>query len=154
MNWPYLHLVSTHFPIVLTVVGAVAALLSVAIRYRGAWLFTFAVLTLAGATAVPVFLSGNQAEEVVENRAAVVRQALETHEEGGEAAVWIFGAMGLLAAAAWWKTRRERLAPAWLRGIVVLAALAGAAAAGYTGWSGGKISHAADEPRGLAGMQR
>jgi hypothetical protein len=48
MNWPYLHTIINHFPIILTVVGSAALVLAFLIGRRARWLYALATLTLAG----------------------------------------------------------------------------------------------------------
>ena len=48
MNWPYVHTLINHFPIILSVVGTGVVLLALIVRRRGLWLYALATLTLAG----------------------------------------------------------------------------------------------------------
>src|SRR5690242_16627936 len=47
MNWPYVHTLINHFPIILVVMGAAAAVTALVLRRRGIWLYSVASLTLA-----------------------------------------------------------------------------------------------------------
>ncbi|MBI4501097.1 MAG: hypothetical protein HY700_08050 [Gemmatimonadetes bacterium] len=147
MSWPYLHLVTNHFPIILAVTGTIAALAALVLRHRTIWIYAVATLSFAGLASAPAFLSGNQAEEVMEDRPGIGKQALDSHEEAGEAALWVMLAMSGVAAAAWWRILREERrgpSPAWIRPIVLVAALAGTGVVSYTAFLGGKIVHAND----------
>ena len=153
MNWPYLHLLTNHFPIILTVVGTGAAVAGLVFRRRTIWIYAVATLSFAGLAAAPAFFSGNQAEEVMEDRPGIGKQALDSHEEAGEAALWVMLAMRAVAAAAWWRASREERggpSPAWVRPMVLVAALAGTGIVSYAALLGGKIVHANDGTTGGA----
>jgi uncharacterized membrane protein len=145
MNWPHLHLMVNHFPVILAVVAAAASLLGVVVRRRGVWVFAAVCLTLAGASAVPAFLSGHEAADAIEDMPRPPKQVIHAHEEAGETAAFILIGAGLVAAFVWWrlsKARAEEVTPrAWMRGAVLVAALAGAGAAGYAALLGGRIYH-------------
>jgi uncharacterized membrane protein len=157
MNWPYLHLVTNHFPIILTMTGTTAALVAFVLRRRAIWIYAVATLSIAGLASVPVFLSGNQAQETMEDQPGVAKAALDSHEEASEVALWVTLAMGVAAAMAWWRTVREDRrgpSPAWIRPVVLVAALAGMGMISYAAFLGGRIVHGADETsvtRGVAG---
>lgn len=146
MDWPHLHLMVNHFPIVLTLTGLVVALAALVARRRVLWVYALATLTAAGLFAIPAFLSGSQAGDVVERRPGVSEAAVDAHEEAAEAALWVVLAMGAVSAFAWWRlTRRDAPvlpAPA-LRALVLAAALAGGGTVGYAALLGGRISHGA-----------
>lgn len=139
------HLVINHFPVILTVVGAAAALLALFVRKRGAWLYATATLALAGISVVPTYLTGEIAEEKIEHAWYVSHDVIEEHELAGKWALWIVGAMGAVAAYAWWRARRNAALdgglPVWLRAAVVVMALWGATTLYVTAEHGGNIVH-------------
>lgn len=139
------HLVINHFPVILTVVGAAAALLALIVRRRGVWLYATATLALAGVSVVPTYLTGESAEEKIEHAWYVSHDVIEEHELAGKWALWIVGAMGAVAAYAWWRARRNAALdgglPVWLRAAVVVMALWGATTLYVTAEHGGNIVH-------------
>lgn len=148
MNWPYIHTLVNHFPIILTVVGAAALVSALIWRTRGAWLYALATLTLAGLAAYPAFLTGDEAADVMRKRWYVVRSMVEAHEESADFALWTLLVMGALCAYGWWRmTRREpgTLPPRWLRLVVLFATLAALGTVTYSAYLGGRIVH--DSPR-------
>ena len=139
------HLVINHFPVILTVVGAAAALLALIVRKRGAWLYATATLALAGISVVPTYLTGENAEEKIERSWYVSRDVIHEHELAGKWALCVVGAMGIVAAYAWWRARRSAAPdgglPGWLRAVVVVMALWGATTLYVTAEHGGDIVH-------------
>jgi hypothetical protein len=57
MDPAYLHLVVNHLPVVLSVVGAAAAIVALLVRRRGVWLYSVASMTIAGVVAAAVWWS-------------------------------------------------------------------------------------------------
>jgi hypothetical protein len=144
MDGAYLHLLVNHFPIVLGVVGAAAALLALVARRRTPWLYAVATLTIAGATAYPVMLTGHAAEDASRDQWYVARETVHAHEEASDVATYVLIAMGIASAVAWWRLARGRdllTPPPWLQALVVLTALAGAGSVTWASYQGGKIVH-------------
>lgn len=138
-----LHILINHFPVILTIVGTVVALLAVIVRKRGVWLYATATLALAGVSVVPTFLTGDPAAEELRDTWYVTRQAIRAHDAAAGWTLWGLIIMGLIAAYAWWRAwRRETTGlPVWLRALVVLSALFGCALVYRTAALGGDILH-------------
>jgi uncharacterized membrane protein len=142
MDLASLHSVINHFPVVLTVVAAATSLAALALRSRVAWQYVFVTLALAGLSAYPALLTGEKAGDVIEKRWFASEALVDEHEEAADLALYVDLAAGALAAFGLWslrKTGKDELPVAWLRGAVVVAALASAGATGRAGWEGGKI---------------
>lgn len=151
MNWPYLHTLINHFPIILVVMGAAAAVVAAIWHRRGVWLYALASLTFAGLSIYPAFLTGDEASDAMKRTWYVVPSMIHDHEEASELALWIVLITGLIALYAWWRQLRrdgEAPPPAWLRSLVVIAALVSTASTAYASFLGGKIVH--DSPKLLA----
>ena len=125
-----LHTSVIHFPIALTVVGALAELGYLVIRRP--WLRWFApvLLTLALLGAGGAYFSGKAVEDKAV-RQGVPRAAVDLHEE---AALWAIGAIALATLLSW--ATRPRGKALWLP---ALAALIAAAIVLRTGHLGGKL---------------
>ncbi|MFN8305450.1 MAG: hypothetical protein U0T79_01635 [Ferruginibacter sp.] len=154
MNTTHIHLLLNHFPIVGTVIGSIM-LIGAILRKSNPGRYTAAVILIAMAViAIPVFLTGEPAEESVENLAGVSEQMIHLHEEAATIALWFMGITGLIALLALWLAwKKHRMANAMFVALFVLSALCFAAMA-RTGYYGGQIRHteirsAAD--RGLPG---
>lgn len=140
MSAPHVHLILNHFP----VVGAAAAagLLTLAVLMRrdvlaraGLW-----ALVVSAAVAVPVYLSGNAAEDVVEEL-GVAEAVIEAHEEAALLALVALLVLGAVAASALWLYRRRAEVPRKLVvGLWVLSLGAGLLVARAAN-RGGEIRH-------------
>jgi uncharacterized membrane protein len=101
MNAAQIHLALNHLPIGLVIVGVpllLAAVLRKSKELRGA---ASMVLMLSALTAIPVYLSGEPAEEIVEHRAGVSERAIHEHEEAAELSLIFIEILGALVLAAW-----------------------------------------------------
>ena len=105
LNAAQIHLSLNHFPVVLAVVSLPFLAWGL---FRGSELSRktgLMLALLAAVTAVPAFLTGEPAEEVVE-RLGASDALVHEHEEAAEAALVAVLAFGSLAAAAWFAAAR------------------------------------------------
>lgn len=144
-DWPHIHLLINHFPIILAVMGAVAVVVALLTRYRGVWLYGLASLTIMGLSAWPTVFTGQHADDALHDPWYIVRGSIDRHEEAAELAMWIMLATGAIAAYAWWRSvRRDRESPqgpGWLRIAVLIGALASLGTVTRAALLGGEIVH-------------
>ena len=140
MNPAHLHLLLNHVP----VLGAFGLLLlfTIAFLRRDSSLgrLTLVLSVAVAAASVAVFLSGEPAEELVEDLAGVAESAIEPHEEFARVATiasGIFGAAALMTLIAF----RRRELPRWITGSALVGALAVSGLMGWTANLGGQIRH-------------
>jgi hypothetical protein len=148
MDWPHVHIMINHFPIILMVVGSAVLALALVVRRRGLWLYALATLTLAGLSIYPVFFTGDQAAHAVRDTWYVVREMVEEHDASAGWALPIVLVMGAASAYAWWRMLRRDLAglpPVWLRAVVAVLAAFALSVVVRTAYLGGKIVH--DSPK-------
>jgi fucose 4-O-acetylase-like acetyltransferase len=140
MNAAFVHLALNHVPVLGSVFGLVLLAVAVTRRnetlLRAAWV-TFVFVALV---AIPVYLAGEGAEEIVERQPGVSHAAIETHEQTALVALIAVEALGLLAAMALVVSRR-RAVPAWLGTASLVLALLVVRIVGVTAERGGRIRH-------------
>lgn len=97
MDATHLHLVLTHFPIIGTLLGV--GILGYGQFSKNDDIKKVALVTfvLMAILTIPVFLTGEDAEETVEHIAGVSEQLIKNHEELAEKAIWLMGLLGVLA---------------------------------------------------------
>ena len=146
MNYPHLHLLINHVPIL----GAVFALLLVLwstvrgsreVRRLALW-----VALLAGLSVYPAYFTGDEAHEQVEDFPGFDHDSAHEHEEAAEFALVMLLVTAGAAAAALFLGRGDRTEPRWARGAVLLGLVVSTATVTRTAWIGGQIRH--DEIRG------
>lgn len=141
MSWAHVHLALNHVP----VVGLLIVLLLLAVaRLRSSTELTrasYALLVLLGVTAVVVYLTGEPAEELIENLPGFSEALVEEHEEVALIATIGMGVLGLVALVGLIRFRPPRIEPAWYgRGVLLLALLMGGVIV-WTANLGGQIRH-------------
>jgi Na+/pantothenate symporter len=136
MNAAYIHLSLNHFPLVLNL-AAIAVLFAGAMRKSIPVTRTALVLLICSvALAVPVYYTGEGAEEIVEEMQGINERAIHPHEEAGEFTLIAYIAQGLAALVALFFVQRR-----WLTVIVLLLSLVATGAVIRTAYLGGKIHH-------------
>ncbi|PEN14624.1 hypothetical protein CRI94_06275 [Longibacter salinarum] len=140
MTSAHLHLIINHIPVLGMLFGA-------AILAYGLWRSQDAIIRVAlglfvvsGVGAVGAYVSGEGAEEIVEDLPGISHAVIETHEEVALIAFLLTGLLGTLALGLLiWRRRSEipRIASVSL----LLAALGVFGVLVYTANTGGKIRH-------------
>lgn len=154
MNGAHIHLVINHFPIV-GLIFALCVLLYAALRSHAEYLrLGLVALVLLALISIPVYVSGEGAEEVIENLpayTAATHDLLEQHEDAAMIALIGVLVLGGVAALLLFADRRSPDTLLRLRFVpVVLAALV-AGLFVYTANLGGQIMH--PEIRATGGAQ-
>lgn len=141
MNATHFHLLLNHFPVIGTLIGS--ALLFWGILKKQSIIKSSAavILALICIIAIPVYLTGEPAEETIEKLPGVSETMIELHEDAATIAIWLMGLTGLTALLAlfyyWKKKRGENLVflIAFIISVVCFASMA------RTGYYGGQIRH-------------
>ncbi|MBK9324324.1 MAG: hypothetical protein IPM97_15475 [Bdellovibrionaceae bacterium] len=140
MNFAHLHLIINHIPLI----GIPVALLFLA---HGLWTknastqkFSLLVLFGLAAMVLPVYLTGEPAEEVVEHLPGVAESFIESHEDVAKFSLILTLATGALAFIALWFQKNESRRRTLNFGVMGIATLALLSLA-YTANLGGKIRH-------------
>lgn len=141
MNWAHVHLILNHVPLV--GIGFSILLLIVAMLRRSNDLINVALIfvILVALWAIPVYLTGEPAEEVVENLTGISEQLIEEHEEQAELAfifIEVTGALALISLfGRWYSDKLGRK----LTGLTLLVLLVSGGLMAWTANLGGKINH-------------
>jgi hypothetical protein len=141
MNPTHIHLLLNHFPIVGTLMGSVILLYSIIKKQNtGKTIGAFIIVVMA-VIAIPVFLTGEPAEESIEDLAGISKELIHDHEEASEKAFWLVEATGVfsLLALALYRRKSAFSSKAFLLacGFSIISFFAMA----WTGYLGGKIRH-------------
>jgi uncharacterized membrane protein len=140
LNAAHLHIMLNHFPIVGVFVGA--GLLTLWLLWRRECVLLAGLWTLVGSglASIPVYLLGDEAEDVVEGMKGISRASIERHQD---AATWALVGLILLGLAAAWALWRQRRSPV-TRGVVTWIWILSLVVSGIVTWTaerGGEIHH-------------
>ncbi len=141
MDGAQIHLAINHFPLILTLCGIVIIIIA-HVRKHPFLFRTGALFLLVGAvTAIPTYLSGEPAEDVIEGYPDVTEVYIEAHEE---AAVYTFIVTEILGLAALVALALTRKTPDYKRGLsitLLLLSLIAVTSIARTSHLGGQIRH-------------
>ncbi len=146
----HLHLVLNHIPVLGTLIFAPLILLwGLLRRSRDVTQVGLLLAVLLALTAIPIYLTGEPAEEQLEHQPWFDKQRVETHEERAEAGLIAVLVTGAIALAGLWAARGGRPHRPAL-GVLVIAGLAVSAVLfALAALEGGQIRH--DEIRSGTG---
>lgn len=142
MNWAHIHLALNHIPVLGTVFGL--SLLGYAMLRRNDVLKKAAcnLFVAVALLALPVYFTGEPAEEIVERAAGISKADIDAHEQSalislvGVELLGLAGLIGLVVAA------RGRPVPTKVTSTALVLSLATTALMARTANLGGRIHHA------------
>ena len=141
MNYPHLHLMINHLP----VIGAVVALLllgwSLVTRRRELIRLSLFVTLLVGLSAWPAFFTGDEAHEQLEDVRGFDKDLMEEHEESADWALWSLLGTAAIAGLGLWASRKDREVPRWAGAVTMAALILSTAVVARTALLGGEIRH-------------
>ena len=140
MNPAHLHLVLNHIPLV--GIGFVILLLIIALLRRSNELINISLIfvILVALWAIPAYLTGESAEEIVEGLPGISEQLIEAHEESAELAFIFIEAVGALALITLVLRRFYKKLGNILTILTLLGLIVGGGLIAWTANQGGKIN--------------
>lgn len=141
MNPTHLHLVITHLPIYGAVLGSVALAFGMITRSRNACNAAYVVLLISAIGGIIAYVTGEPAEETVENVAGISKDLIEDHEDSAKLTLILIITMGLSSIAGLYFTLKSSKFIKGLSILVLIISIACFVAAARTGYMGGSIRH-------------
>jgi len=141
MDLLHIHLLLNHVPVVGMIGSAALLVAALVTRSRDLAIASLIALVIVALIALPVFFTGEPAEERVENVAGINKAAIEQHEHAAKLAliaIEIGGALALLSLIAFALRRRVPVVGA---AATLLVCLAGAVLVARAANLGGEIRH-------------
>jgi uncharacterized membrane protein len=149
MNGAHLHLLLNHFPIIVTLVGFLVLLWSVARGSEEVKKTALGLLVLGAVLTLPTYLTGEPAEDLVVGLPGVSKTDIERHQEAAGIAAGSLAAVGVAALAGLAAGRRGRVPPA-LVAVITFLALVAIGLVARAANLGGEIRHSEIRPASLA----
>lgn len=138
MNQAYLHIVLNHFPVLLIPFAAIVLVFAMRTGHQATVKFALILFVLAAATAIPAYLTGEGAEDIVEKIAGVTHDAIEEHEDAGYFALVSSLIAGTSAAISLFLNGNKRK---WALRLTLFFALWSTTVLARTAYLGGFIIH-------------
>lgn len=149
------HLAFNHLPVLGSFLASAAMLWGVASRRPQLRLLGLAAALLGAVAVVPTYLSGEGAEEIVEDKPGVSEALIERHEEAAEGAtgVMVTAGIGAALALAARQLRRKQIARG-LFAVTLAASLLASVLLLQVAHLGGQIRHDEIRPRSVDSAAR
>ncbi len=146
MNPAHLHLLLNHILLPGILFGL--ALLLVALSRNNDELkkLSCCVFVLIALLAIPTYLTGEGAEEIVEHLPGIEHELIEEHEESALVSLVAIEVLGLLSLAGLVRFRGSGELPRWFVTACLLLAIVVAGMVAWTSNLGGRISHSETRP--------
>lgn len=141
MNQAHLHLLLNHLPILGTLFGLLILAGGFILKNDGVKRTALGLFVLSGILAIPAYLTGEGAEEMVENLPGVTENLIEAHEDMANIFLWMVGALGVFSLATFYADIKSKKVGSALYAITFVAALGSMVYAQRVGSSGGEIRH-------------
>ena len=141
INETYLHLLLNHVPVLTSLLGIPLFFYGWLRKDQRVLQIGLGSFILAALSAVPVYFSGEGAEEMVEHLPGVLESLIESHEDVAKIAMILAEALGLSALVAFVLDLRQSDLSKWSLPVVALISLISAGAIIQTAHLGGQIRH-------------
>jgi uncharacterized membrane protein len=141
MNAVHIHLLLNHFPILGALFAAGVLLAGILFNERKinqVGLVSMIIFTLL---AIPAFLSGGGAEEIMEEYPGISHAAIHDHEESAELALWLMFFAGLVALVSFFLQRTKEHLHRKVSIVSLVFALVAFGFMARAGLTGGEIRH-------------
>lgn len=141
MNLAYFHLLLNHFPIVGVIAGILILIAGSLLHNETVKKTALGVFVFTALMAIPAFLTGDPAEELVIKALGITEQMIEAHESAAAVALWSAVLLGIVSGITLiYKPLNTKLTKQLMISVWVIAfAVAGCMV--WTGKTGGQIRH-------------
>ena len=146
MDFPHLHMLLNHFPIIGTIVGAGLFALSLLLKaedFRRSSLIVFVAIALL---TIPAFMTGVGAQEKMVQDPSISNAMIQRHEGAAELAVWFMEITGVLSVIALWQSARGTRPVVWTTAAILVFSIVTVGLMARTGNTGGEIRHVEVRP--------
>lgn len=135
-----MHLVINHVPIIGTILAVGIVIVAMLIKNDTVKKTGLILFVAAGITIYPANFTGEDAEEIVENRAGISEQQIHEHEEAAETSMTLMSIAVVLALLHLFNRPATPKFQAFVFGAYMVTALAACTYVGIAGHEGGKIT--------------
>lgn len=140
MNFAHIHLILNHIPVVGIPVALMFLIFGLYQKNSFTQRFALLVLVALAVVALPVYLTGEPAEKVVEHLPGVTESVIEPHEDAAAFSLTLTLLTGVTALAGLWFHQDARKSRLLNLSVIVLACISVVSLL-YTANLGGKIRH-------------
>jgi hypothetical protein len=141
MNQTHIHLLITHLPIFGSLLGGLVLLHGIGVKSNQTIIAAYYVFLLSAIGASIAYLTGEAAEETVENIQGVVEATIKTHEEFALFALISLIILGFASILGLFLTYRKSLWIGTIAYFILFISIISFGLVARTGYLGGQIRH-------------
>ena len=141
MNASHWHLILNHIPILGALFGALLLLIGIVLRNRSVEWTALITLCITALITVPTYLSGDEAEHIIEHMSHISEWELEEHEEHADLCLWLMMLNGVMALMSLMSYSLLPVATKWLKWLTFAFAVVSFLTMIPLAVHGGKITH-------------
>jgi uncharacterized membrane protein len=141
MNQTHLHLLINHLPIIGSIIGALVLIHGIGVKSTQTIVAAYYIFVLCALGAAIAYLTGEAAEESIENIQDIVKSTIEPHEEFALYALISLIVLGLGSIAGLYFTWKELPQTKNISYIILCIAIISFGLVARTGYLGGLIRH-------------
>jgi len=141
MDFPHLHLLLNHFPIIGTMLGVGLFLTSIVVKNRDLQISSLVVFVAMALLTIPAFITGVGAQEKIVADGGISNELIQRHEGSAELSVWFMEITGALAVIALWQFVRRRTPARSNTFAILIFSVLTVGLMARTGNTGGEIRH-------------
>lgn len=141
MNQAHFHLMVNHLPIIFPIVGTIVLIGGFMLRSEIIKRVAYTIFIFGAIATFPAFLSGEGAEEVVENLPGVSESFIEPHEDIAKIFALLSYTLGAFSILALWSNWQQKSFKGIVSMVVLILSIVVLYFGKVTGTSGGEIRH-------------
>jgi uncharacterized membrane protein len=141
MSPAHVHLLVNHVPVLGVALGLVVLAGATLRRHDVLMRSALALFVLSALAAIPTYVSGEPAEDAIEQAAGDVEAWVEPHEESAAVSLALVEMLGLLSVVGLWMARRTPTLPSSVTSVTLLIAAIALGSLAWTANLGGQIRH-------------
>lgn len=141
MNGAHFHLLVNHFPIIVPIIGLLVLLFGLYFKSEAVKRTAYLLFVLGSIFSILAMASGEEAEEIVEERVEVSETYIESHEEAAETFAILSYLLGVFSLFGLWASIKQKSFANIVSIVTIIVALVALFFAQKTGTTGGEIRH-------------
>lgn len=146
MSIPHVHIMLNHIPVIGIVFCSLFFIISVILKNLQFQRISMVLLMLVALSAIPVFITGEPTEHVIEDIPTVSEHYIEEHEDAATASLIVMEILGGLSLLGLILSRRRNSLNGFVKNGVIIVSLAASLLFAYTAYLGGHIRHTEIRP--------
>ncbi|MBO0801354.1 MAG: hypothetical protein J2P31_21250 [Blastocatellia bacterium] len=141
MNWAHIHLLLNHIPVIGIMLGALLSLFAILRKSEELKRVTLGIFVFTAVIALPVYFTGEPAEDMVKHLPEVSKAFIEPHEDSALFSLVAAIVTGIVALIGLIVYRRAEKLPNWIATSTLVLSLVASGLMGWTANLGGQIRH-------------